>query len=109
MKPAVEAEELSKNDLDSSLAPCDETESVHIDINDDVLSRAKLNAYNVGLQATDNRGKEVPVNPKKFPEKAVDIVFPVQRLLVEVFLDAKTKKWDSCIDVNGMNIKLSPD
>jgi hypothetical protein len=40
---------MSKNDLDSSLKPCDETESVHIDINDDILSRAKLNAYNVGL------------------------------------------------------------
>jgi hypothetical protein len=51
----------------------------------------------------------VPVNPKKFPGKAVDIVFPVQQLLVEVFLDAKTKKWDSCVDINGMSLKLSPD
>lgn len=100
---------MSKSILDFSLKPCDETESVHIDINDELLSRAKLNAYNVGLQATDSRGKEVPVNPKKFPGKAVDIVFPVQQLLVEVFLDSKTKKWDSCVNANGMSLKLSPD
>ena len=42
-----------------------------------------------------DNSKEVPVNPKKFPTKAVDVIFPVGELLVEVFLDTKTKKWDS--------------
>ena len=105
VKPTIESEEMSKDNL----KPCDETESIHLDINDELLSHAKLNAYNVGLQATDSRGKEIPVNPKKFPEKAVDIIFPVQQLLVEVFLDAKTKKWDSNINYNGINVRLSPE
>ena len=105
VKHISEAEEVSKDDLRS----LDETESIHLDITDELLMQAKISAYNVGLQTKDHKGKDIPVTPKKFPEKAVDIVFPVQQLLVEIFLDNKTKKWDSNINYNGVNVKLSPD
>lgn len=96
---------MSKDDLE----PCDETEQVHFNVTDDMLSHARISAYNVGLQAKDHKGKDIPVNPKKFPEKAIDIVFPVKQLLVEVYLDTKTKKWDSAVNYNGNIVKLSPD
>ena len=59
----------------------------------------------------DDKGKTIPITPKKFPTKAIDIVFPKQELIVEVYLDAKTKKWDSKVDVGieGQYFKLSPD
>jgi hypothetical protein len=39
---------------------------------------ARIKAYNVGQTVADpETSKEVPVNPKKFPTKAVDIIFPV--------------------------------
>lgn len=96
---------MSKDDLE----PCDETESVHFDINDEALSQARMTAYNVGLQAKDHKGKDIPVNPKKFPDKAVDIIFPVKQLLVEIFLDTNSKKWDSLVNYNGKDVKLSPE
>lgn len=105
VKPTTESEEVSKDNLE----PCDETEQVHFNITDDMLAQAKISAYNVGLQAKDHKGKDIPVNPKKFPEKAIDIVFPVKQLLVEVYLDTKTKKWDSAVNYNGNIVKLSPD
>lgn len=68
-----------------------------------------MSAYNVGLQAVDHKGKEIPVVPKKFPTKAIDIVFPVKQLLVEVYLDTESKKWDSCVEYNGCKVRLSPE
>lgn len=87
----------------------DETENIHLDINDALLANAKLQAYNVGQQAKDEQGKDVPVNPKKFPTKAVDIIFPAQNLLVEVFLDTESKKWSSKFFKDGVKCQLSPD
>lgn len=95
--------------LDDSLKPLDETEAIHIDISDDILNESKIMAYNVGQTVRGDKGKDIPVTPKKFPTKAIDIVFPVQQLLVEIFLDTKTKKWDSDIKYNGQHLKLSPD
>ena len=43
--------------------------NIHLDITDELLSQAKISAYNIGLQATDHKGKDIPVNPKKFPER----------------------------------------
>ena len=106
---------LGVNNLGESLAeqykPLDETEEVHFDITDEDLSNCKLYAYNTGMITKDDKGKTIPITPKKFPTKAIDIVFPKQELLVEVYLDAKTKKWDSKIDVGieGQYFKLSPD
>lgn len=95
-----------------SMQPEDETEDFHLSITDKLLSTARIAAYNIGMQAEDQRGKVVPVTPKKFPDKAVDIIFPVKQLLVEVFLDTQSKKWDSCVCAQGsskMVAKLSPE
>lgn len=54
-----------------TFAPLDETECIHIDINDDMLSSSKILCYNASQTVTDPKGKEIPVNPKKFPTKAV--------------------------------------
>lgn len=105
VKTTNESKDISRNNLES----CDETEAIHLNINDDILSKAKIIAYNVGQTITNNKGKDIPITPKKFPEKAIDIVFPVQQLLVEVYLDTKTKKWDSNINYNNQQFKLSPD
>jgi hypothetical protein len=66
-------------------------------------------AYNVGLQATDHKGKDIPVTPKKFPEKAINIQFIANNTPITIFLDTETKKWDSNIVFNGINVKLSPE
>ena len=81
---------LTEQEIRESRNPNFQTESIHLDITDELLMQAKISAYNVGLQTKDHKGKDIPVTPKKFPEKAVDIVFPVQQLLVEIFLDNKT-------------------
>lgn len=87
----------------------DETENIHLDIDDNVLANARLQAYNIGQQVKDAQGKTVPVNPKKFPSKAVDVIFPAQGLLVEVYLDTTTKKWSSKFFKAGIRCQLSPD
>lgn len=87
----------------------DETENIHLNIDDTVLANAKLQAYNVGQQVKDEQGKQVPVNPKKFPAKAVDVIFPAQDLLVEVYLDTNEKKWSSAFFKDGVKCQLSPD
>ena len=81
---------------------------------DDILKTAKIAAYNVGQVVNkdneDGKGpKEVPFNPKKFPTKAVDIIFVVDGLKVELFFEPNSCQWDSDITINGMHAKLSPD
>ena len=93
-----------------SFKPLDETEALHLDINDDVLSNSKILAYNVGQTIKpEGSNKEILVNPKKFPTKAIDIIFPIQELQIEVFFDTEQKKWDSNINYNNQQLKLSPD
>ena len=105
-----DGKKLNESDSEQSLKPLDETESIRLQINDDVLMNARIKAYNVGQTVADpETSKEVPVNPKKFPTKAVDIIFPVQQLLVEVFFDPVQKKWDSDFIFDGKHGKLSPD
>lgn len=102
----TESKHESKNDLD----PLDETESINLQLTDDLLSQSKIQAYNIGQTVIDKDGKEQPVNPKKFPEKAVDIVVPVQKdFNIEIFLDSETKEWDSYFVYNGHVGALSPD
>ena len=77
----------------------DEDEEVALQITDDALKQAKILCYNVGQQVTDvRRDKEVPVNPKKFPSKAIDIKFIADGHQVEIWLDTESKEWMSCID-----------
>lgn len=94
----------------SSHITLDETEAIHLDVTDELLNQAKIMAYNIGQSVIDpDSGKTVPVNPKKFPQKAVDIIFPSKELLIEVFLDTNTRKWDSRFKYNGQICRLSPD
>ena len=104
----IESNHSNKNT--QSLEPLDETEVIHLLINDELLNNSKIAAYNIGQTIKSiHSNKEIPVNPKKFPTKAVDIVFPVQDLLVEVFFDTNQKKWDSDIIFYNKHVKLSPD
>lgn len=102
--------QVSESDSEQSLEPLDETEAVHLIVNDDLLRNSRIAAYNIGQTVKDpDSDKEVPVNPKKFPTKAVDVIFPVQELLVEVFFDPEQKKWDSDVVFHDQHCKLSPD
>jgi hypothetical protein len=88
----------------------DETEAIHLDISDELLYQSKIMAYNIGQSVIDpNTLKSTPVNPKKFPTKAIDIIFPSNELLVEIFLDTRTNKWDSKFKLNNTICRLSPD
>ena len=93
-----------------SLKPLDETEAANIQITDDILNLSKITAYNVGQTIQDpNSNKEIPVNPKKFPTKAIDIIFPIKQLFVEIYFDPNSKKWDSKFKYKNRICKLSPD
>lgn len=93
-----------------SLKPLDETECINIQISDQLLMNSKIACYNVGQTIIDKNGKEQPVNPKKFPEKAIDIFIPINgMLMIELYLDRESRKWDSSFTFNGAAGKLSPD
>jgi len=95
--------------LKESLAPVDETECIHLDITDDMLANSSLRVYNVGQVVKGKDGKDIPVTPKKFPERAVDICVPtgVEGLNIRIYLDTKDKAWDSDFTFDGVPGKLS--
>lgn len=70
-------------------------------INDDMLKSAKLAAYNTGTVVLRNEDESVPYNPKKFPDKAIDIVFSVKLCRVEIYLDTELKVWCSKCMIPG--------
>ena len=96
-----------RKDVLEDLEPRDITESIHLDITDDVIdeSDCRLIAYNVHVNEDDD---SEAYNPKKNPDKAVDIEmnYPEKNLRIEIFLDTPSLEWDSFI--NGKN-KLSPE
>ena len=92
-----------------SLDPLDETECVNISISDQDLSSSKILCYNAGQTVVDDKGKEQPVNPKKFPDKAIDIVCQFQGLPVEIWFNPLNMCWDSHLLYNGIEGKLSPE
>lgn len=94
---------------ESGLEPLDETEELHLEIDDQLLATAKASAWNAGVVVKDEDGKDVPVNPKKFPERAVRVAFHCGPAAAEVFLDGKTFLWDSEVQMSGQKLKLSPD
>ena len=100
---------LINESLDDSynIKPQDITESIHFDITDDKINddTCRLIAYNIHVDETD---AVEAYNPKKNPEKAIDIFldYPEYNLKIEIFLDTKSKEWDSLI--NGTN-RLSPE
>ena len=92
-----------------SLDPLDETECVNISISDQDLSSSKILCYNAGQTVVDDKGKEQPVNPKKFPDKAIDIVCQFQGLPVEIWFNPLNMCWNSHLLYNGIEGKLSPE
>ena len=96
-----------KEDVLEDLEPQDITESIHLDVTDDIINRSNchLIAYNVHVNEDDD---SEAYNPKKNPDKAVDIEmeYPEKNLKIEIFLDTPSLEWDSFI--NGKN-KLSPE
>ena len=76
----------------------DEDEEAALVITDEALKQSRILCYNVGQQSTDAHGKVVPVNPKKFPEKAIDIKFMADGHQVEIWLDSESKDWMSKVD-----------
>lgn len=96
MKSFIQCIIESRKQSKSSLGPLDETECINICINDDMLKASKILCYGAGQTATDEKGKTVPVNPKKFPEKAIRILVPVtDEFNIEIFFSTPEKKWDS--------------
>lgn len=97
----------SKIDILENTEPQDITESVHIDLNDDTISKAKCSimAYNLHV---DEEDEYEAYNPKKNPDKAVDILleYPGNNLKIEIFLDTQSREWDSWINNTS---KLSPE
>ena len=83
---------------------------IEADITDDLLKNAKIACYDSNVVLKDEDGKAVPVNPKKFPDRAVNICIDVNGVPVYIFFDAKKKCWDSSFKMNDDTIgALSPN
>lgn len=93
---------LSTGKKDESVESVFEEDSVCIeaDITDDLLKNAKIACYDSNVVLKDEDGKAVPVNPKKFPDRAVNICIDVNGVPVYIFFDAKKKCWDSSFKMN---------
>lgn len=96
-----------KNDILENTEPEDITESINITLNDETINKANcsLIAYNVHVDENDD---SEAYNPKKNPDRAVDILleYPQNNITIEIYLDTPSMEWDSLI--NGKN-KLSPE
>ena len=90
--------------------PRHEFECVGLDITEEFLQDAKIVAYMYGQEVTDSREEKKPYNPKTFPEKAIDIIIKKSDdFIVEIFLDSKSKSWDSKFRYDGRICRLGPD
>ena len=93
-----------------NLDPQDIFECIHIDITDELLAKSRIAAYMFDQQLETPEGKVEPFEPKKFPEKAIDIMIPAaDGLLIEIYLNSETKAWSSRFRYNDKFGKLSPD
>lgn len=104
--------------MNIDITPQDPFECIHLDITDDLLKHAKIAAYMFNQELETPEGKMEPYQPKKFPDKAIDIMIPLQPLegsdpndnkLIEIFLDSKDLVWDSRFVIDGEFGKLSPE
>ena len=96
-----------KEYIPEDLKPQDITESIHLEITDDFIenSNCRLIAYNIHVNEKDD---SEAYNPKKNPDKAIDIemAVPKKNLNIEIFLDTPSLEWNSVI--NGSK-QLSPE
>lgn len=97
----------AENGVLENTEPEDITESININLDDSTIGKAicHLIAYNVHVDENDDTEA---YNPKKNPDKAIDILleYPENNITVEIYLDTPSMEWDSLI--NGKT-KLSPE
>lgn len=100
------------------ITPQDPFECIHLDITDELLRHANIAAYMFNQELQTPEGKLEPYQPKKFPDKAIDIMIPLEPLkgedpkdnkLIEVFFDTNDLVWDSKFVIDGKFGKLSPE
>lgn len=97
------------NSLSEEFKPQDITESIHLDINDELINNSdpRLIAYNIRMKTLEGEKQSQVYDPKNFPNKAINIVLtPKEDLKVNIFLDTEKKEWDSLVNDE---FKLSPD
>lgn len=100
-------ENVLEDDVCEDIKAIDITESIHFDVNDENIDRSNcsLIAYNIHVDEDDNIES---YNPKKNPDKAIDILleYPEMNLKIEIYLNTLTKEWDSLINDE---FRLSPE
>lgn len=84
-------------------------ESADIRIDDLLLYNSKIRAYNIGQMVDDitNQEDSIPVNPKRFPDKAIFIKANCDGIIINIYLLTKLKKWDSIFLFNGKKYRLN--
>lgn len=100
---------MTTTSLSEEFKPRDITESIHLDINDELInsSNPRLIAYNIRMNTLEDEENTQVYDPKNYPQKAINIVFtPNDDLKVNIFLDTEKKEWDSLVNDQ---FKLSPD
>ena len=82
-----------------------------IQIDDQLLSKAKVAAWMFNQQLETPEGKKKPFAPKSFPERAIDIIVKLgsDKDLLEIYLDPGTMSWNSKIIKDGRFGKLTPE
>ena len=82
-----------------------------IQIDDQLLARARVAAWMFNQQLETPEGKKKPFAPKAFPERAIDIIVELGTAndLLEIYLDPKIFAWSSKIVKDGRFGKLTPE
>ena len=83
-----------------------------IQIDDQLLSKAKVAAWMFNQQLETPEGKKKPFAPKSFPERAIDLLIQLDGSkddFLEIYLDPKEMAWNSKIIKDGKFGKLSPE
>ena len=82
-------------------------ECIDIQIDDNLLKDAKIASYMANQTMETPSGKVKPYAPKSFPDKAIVIQFQHSDTPIQIYLDTKTKQWNSCFIQDGHIAKLS--
>lgn len=83
-----------------------------IEIDDELLSKARIAAWLFDQQLETTDGKKKPFSPKAFPERAIDIIVQFGKSgkdILEIYLDPKSLQWNSKILKFGKFGKLAPE
>lgn len=84
-------------------------ECIDVEITDDLLKNAKIAAYMANQTMPTPGGKIKPYAPKSFPDKAVIIQFQCGATPIQMYLDTKSKVWNSSFILDGHVAKLTPE